>query len=331
MEQEEFRKILTRYRLGQASPEEEKLIDEWYKALGEGSDTHEPRADQELEQYYWKKLEAFVDGDETKSRFIFPWLATGIAASMLIAAAFLYLYLTNTSVRRDFLANEKQPLEVKKNTTSTAQQFTLPDGSSVTLKPGSSIKFSPDFNMPTREVYLEGEGFFEVVHREDQPFLVYAKDVTTKVLGTSFTVRAFKEDQDVVVAVRTGKVSVFTKLDKSIGKSEVILTANQQLVFNKDQERLSRGIVDSPQPLAAQEDIVRLRFEEAPVTEIFNALEKLYGVDIVFDDAVLASCTLTTSITDGDLYNKLDLITRAIGARYFLEENRVIVQGKECN
>jgi transmembrane sensor len=329
MEQEEFRKILTRYRLGQASPEEEKLIDEWYKALGEGSDMHEPRFDKELEQYYWKKLDAFVDRDEAKARFIFPWLATGIAASILMAAAFLYL--TNTSIRRDLLDNGRQSLEVKKNTTNTAQQFALPDGSYVTLKPESSIKFSPDFNTPTREVYLEGEGFFEVVHSEDQPFLVYAKDVTTRVLGTSFTVRAFKDDKDVVVAVRTGKVSVFTKLDKSVGKPEVILTANQQLVFNKEQERISRGIVDSPQPLAAKEEIMRLKFEEAPVTEIFSAIEKLYGVDIVFDDVVLASCTLTTSITDGDLYNKLDLITRAIGARYFLEENLIIVQGKGCN
>jgi transmembrane sensor len=329
MEQEEFRKILTRYRLGQASPDEEKLIDEWYKALGQGSDTHEPRPDKELEQYYWKKLDAFVDRDETKNRFIFPWLATGIAASMVMAAAFFYM--TNTGVRRDFLANEKQPLQVRKNTGNEAQQFMLPDGSYVTLKPESSVKFSPDFNTPTREVDLEGEGFFEVVHRDDQPFLVYAKDVTTKVLGTSFTVRAFKDDKDVVVAVRTGRVSVSTKLDKSAGKSEVILTANQRLVFNKDQERISRGLVDSPQPLAAQEDIMRLRFEEAPVTEIFNAIEKLYGVDIMVDDAVLASCTLTTSITDGDLYNKLDIITRAIGARYFLEENRIIVQGKGCN
>jgi transmembrane sensor len=329
MEQEEFRKILTRYRLGQASPDEERLIDAWYKALGQGSDTHEPRPDKELEQYYWKKLDAFVDRDETKNRFIFPWLATGIAASMVMAAAFLYM--TNTGVRKDFLVNEKQPLQVRKNTGNEAQQFMLPDGSYVTLKPESRVKFSPDFNTPTREVYLEGEGFFEVVHRDDQPFLVYAKDVTTKVLGTSFTVRAFKDDKDVVVAVRTGRVSVSTKLDKSAGKSEVILTANQRLVFNKDQERISRGLVDSPQPLAAQEDIMRLRFEEAPVTEIFNAIEKLYGVDIMFDDDVLASCTLTTSITDGDLYNKLDIITRAIGARYFLEENRIIVQGKGCN
>src|SRR5688500_11666187 len=110
MEQDEFRKILTRYRLGQASPDEEKWIDEWYKTLGEGSDTTEPRPDKELEQYYWKKLDAFVDRDETKARFMFPWLATGIAASILMAAAFLYM--TNTRVRRNFLANEKQPLEV---------------------------------------------------------------------------------------------------------------------------------------------------------------------------------------------------------------------------
>jgi transmembrane sensor len=339
MEQKKFREILKRYRSGQASPEEEKLIDGWYEAMGKNMDTDERFREEELEQYFLTKINDHLNKDlpetgsqtDRSARPMFTWYAVGIAASLLVAIA-SFIYLTGTKEQGEFSITREHQANVwdsTRNTENSAQRFTLPDGSHVTLNPKSSIKFLRQFSTSAREVYLEGEGFFEVVHREQQPFLVHTKDITTKVLGTSFTVRAFQHDHNVTIAVRTGKVSVYTR-DKSVGKPAVILTPNQEVIYNDAQKSISRRIVDSPQPLVEAEEIKRLRFKEAPAIEIFEAIERIYGIDIVFDEAMFSSCTLTTSVTDGGLYKRLDIITNTIGAQYSLVENKIVISGRGC-
>ena len=64
--------------------------------------------------------------------------------------------------------------------------------------------------------------------------------------------------------------------------------------------------------------------------EIFEAIEKVYGLDIVFDEAKFSSCTLTTSISDGGLFNRLDIICGAINATYSVKENQIVIEGTGC-
>src|SRR5690606_40982760 len=77
----------------------------------------------------------------------------------------------------------------------------LADGSKVTLYPGSEIRYTSDFNIFTREIHLKGEAYFEVASDKNKPFLVYANSVVTKVLGTSFLVKAKENETDVEVLV----------------------------------------------------------------------------------------------------------------------------------
>jgi hypothetical protein len=74
-----------------------------------------------------------------------------------------------------------------------------------------------------------------------------------------------------------------------------------------------------------------MRFEDAPLKEVFDAIEKIYGVDIEYDQDQFAFCTITTSVSGGGLYNRMDIITSTIGAQYELDENRIIVKGTGCN
>ena len=90
-------------------------------------------------------------------------------------------------------------------------------------------------------------------------------------------------------------------------------------------------LVRVPEIIKPAAEIKRMRFEEASVSEIFTALEEIYGVDIVFDEKLLAACALTTSISDGTIYNRLDIICKAIGATYTVEETQIVVSGLGCN
>jgi type II secretory pathway component GspD/PulD (secretin) len=84
-------------------------------------------------------------------------------------------------------------------------------------------------------------------------------------------------------------------------------------------------------PLLPPEEIKRLRFVDAPLREVFEAIEKIYGVDLVFDQATFASCVLTTSISDGGIYKRLDIISDAIGLKYAVVEDKIVITGKGCN
>ena len=144
---------------------------------------------------------------------------------------------------------------------------------------------------------------------------------------------AFAENKKVIVSVKTGKVSVYETAVEDEGDeiSEVILTPNQQVVFDEVERKMSRMIVESPQAIVPEEELQRMRFVEAPVTEIFAAVEKVYGVDLVFDEKGLSSCYLTSVISDGDLYSRLDIICDAIGASYEVRGDHIVIAGSECN
>jgi transmembrane sensor len=202
------------------------------------------------------------------------------------------------------------------------------------LQPGGKISYLASFDKTEREIYLEGEAFFDVKRDETRPFLVYTQEITTKVLGTSFTVKADPGDKNITVAVKTGKVSVYAHHGKSESPStsrETILTPNQKIIYNRQQDKVSRMLVENPQAILPVEEIKKWHFEEASVAEIFAALEKVYGVAIVFDAETLSSCTLTTSISGGTIYNRLDIICKAIGTTYTVEETKIVIHGSGCN
>ena len=340
MDEREFRKILKKYRLGQASPEERQIIDAWYDASQQDEFAHERKLNDELETLYLKNITDRIGKPEVATHNVMTTRQIKLIYSFVAIAASLLLviWVGQYSTLRWSFPNQttvKSPpgdWEIKTNSGKTAQTVRLPDGSNVILEPNSTIRYLSHFKASKREVYLDGEGFFEVVHNEKQPFLVYAKQVTAKVLGTTFTVRAFKDDKEILVAVKTGRVSVDTHAaDRGPTASQVILTPNTEIIYNQDDRQLSKRIVETPLPLLLPEEIKRLRFVDAPLREVFEAIEKIYGVDLVFDQATFASCVLTTSVSDGGIYKRLDIISDAIGVKYAVIEDKIVITGKGCN
>jgi len=340
MDQKHFRSILKKYLQGQATAEEEKMIDSWYGNMGKYfHSSFDGSEESDLEQKHWSKISSHIRQGrraQIQKRMV-PWYSLGIAASVLIAL-FSYMYFVNVGTDSgDTIARTGQ--EVLKpeqiiNSGVAAQLITLPDESKVTLQPNSQLTYSARFDGIERAVFLEGEAFFEITRDLKRPFLVYTKNVATKVLGTSFTVKAFQQEKDVIVEVKTGKVSVYTydeAKEENVKTPEIILTPNQKIVYDKEENTLSRMFVAKPQAILPPEELKRMRFEAAPVKEIFEAIEKVYGVDLVYDEASISTCTLTTSISDGDIYNRLEIICVAIGASFELREDHILIRGAGCN
>ena len=335
MDRKHFRGILKKYLQGHATPEEVEMIDAWYAEMGKETEAMlKDASESTVERKYWSSIHPHIR--KNRVRTLINWQSISIAASLIVVGLAAWYYVAPEATQSNTLVEALAPPQWQQvfNTGKTARLVTLSDGSSVTLEPQSNLRFPSVFKNNERSVFLEGEGFFDVTRDEGRPFVVRAGLLKTKVLGTSFRISAYAQDKDVTVAVTTGKVSVSragpTETDSS-RTGEIILTPNQQIVFNKEEKRLLRMIVENPQPILPVEEVRAMRFDAAPVTEIFEAIEKVYGVDLVFDSQTFSSCTLTSVITDGELYNRLDIICKAIGATYSIRANQIVIDGAGCD
>ncbi len=279
----------------------------------------------------------YQDIQDTTPQFTFGgyrWLA-GIAASILVVFGAWYFGATQTvTIYENLVAKSNTKLIEKTNPNSQPLLVALSDGSSVLLQKNSRLSYPKKFEGDTREVYLEGEALFEIAKNPDQPFFVYANEIVTKVLGTSFVIRAYPNQANVEVLVKTGKVSVYKLADakaKKIVQSKeldgMVVSPNQQVVFRRTEAEFKKFIIEQPIELQAQS----FEFKNESVANIFKAIQKTYSITIIYDENILADCPLTASLSDEPLYGKLDLICRAIGADYQVIDGQVIINSKGCN
>ncbi|ADB38778.1 FecR family protein [Spirosoma linguale] len=275
------------------------------------------------------------------------WLGWAVAASVVVAISVGgWLWVRHSSSDRQSQSIVAKlptnPFIERWNQTASTQLISLPDGSSVVLQKGSKISYwnsSPD---SVRQVMLVGEAYFEVVKDARHPFIVRVNQLVTKVLGTSFNVRAYADDARVTVTVRSGRVAVYTSnsdIDNPsrpvmpAASDSVILMRNQQLVFARQQaESAQRREITLPanSPKGSLLNMSTFVYNGTPISEVFRELERVYGITISYDKNALESCRLTTDLTDEPLLNKMTIICKSIEAAYTVQETQFVVSGRGC-
>lgn len=267
------------------------------------------------------------------------WPYWSAAASVAILLG-LWFFIKPRQREYSYDANKAeaaQRLIEKVNTGDTPMSVLFADGSKIRLAPSSRISFPERFNEGgKREVYLSGEAFFEVAKNPDRPFFVYSNELITKVLGTSFNIRAYESDRNVVVNVMTGKVavSIAENVPKTLGNAQVrdlLLLPNQQATLSRKEGELVRSLTREPALVKADVPNKLFIFTKTPANRVFETLKDAYGVQISYDTAVFARCELTADLTMESLYEKLDVICKSIEATYKSEDGQIVVSGNGCN
>ncbi|MDI9869721.1 FecR family protein [Flectobacillus roseus] len=235
------------------------------------------------------------------------------------------------------LSHEEESFVETTNPNKRNKMVVLPDGSTVILQKGSKLKYFDSYNSQNREVYLSGEAFFEVVKNPKKPFLVFTKDIVTKVLGTSFTVKAFDEDKEVKVMVKTGKVNVIQQKNLNIKDitektniAGVALVANQQVIYQREAHKLIKAELSNPQFLSLNNSSQSFTFKSTPISDVFVQLSQAYGIEIVFDEKVMSKCTFTATLGTEPLDEKMKWICAAIDADYQVSGGRIFIEGRPC-
>jgi transmembrane sensor len=268
------------------------------------------------------------------------WL---VAAGLLLAVAgtaSYFLLQSKKSKRFEYaLVTPAKHLVENVNTSDRPITLTLPDGSTAELAGNSRIGYASNFETSeTRDIYLSGEAFFTVTKNPGRPFRVFANEIVTKVLGTSFRVRSFEKDSIIQVSVRTGKVSVYSQATTDNKETTspnhlggIILTPNQELVYQKEKEKFLKSLLINPVMIKAKAENQNMLYEEASLDKVFGQLSQSYGINIVYDNDLLTRCTVTADLRNETFYNRLELICKAIGASYEVIDGQVVIQSNGCD
>lgn len=204
--------------------------------------------------------------------FFKPWMRIAAAAVILLGVA-LWQYPNFSGgemIERETIAQEKTTID-------------LPDGSKVWLNQNSSLQYEKSFDQ--RIVYLEGEAFFEVAKKNGQSFEIFAGDSKTKVLGTSFNVRAYRDENKVEIAVETGKVDFSAEND---AQENVLLTKGEFATYTKSSQEVEKLTLAKLNAAAWKKGA--LRFNKSQLAEVIESLERYYGIEINVSNNKIYNC-----------------------------------------
>lgn len=319
--------LIDKYLRGEATAAEEDILMRWYREQLQADVEWELEPEERAEDVKARieqsiKSEARL-GNVRKVRWIWP--ATAIAACLI---GLLILFGVRNRPKEAVAWTDGQALAGNSmtNTESDGNRFLLlVDSSKVLLRPGSTLEYVNDFEGSSREVRLVGEGYFDIRHDEDRPFIVHTGDIRTVVLGTAFTIKA-TEGQEVQVTVQRGKVRV-EKQEKVLGE----LVANQQLEVDKVEDVAEQKTVLVEEALAwTAED---MRFDDVAFGQLVDRLERRYGTEISFKNPDLVSCPVSGRFTGAEtLEEVLELLCATRNATFVkTEKGNIEINGLGCN
>jgi len=335
-----LRFLFTKYLQRQCSPDEmEELIillqqGEADEALTEEMELlwEEARKDKTRHDVDWDKMYSSVISSEEQADVIINratsrsrWLYYVVTAvSVFIIALPVYWFINRSASSK---TTEALPVVTKVNTKTDVDRQTihLPDGSTVILNVESKLNYPSAFSAGHRDVYLTGEGFFDIRHNPAQPFFVHTGKIVIKVLGSAFNIKAYPHADKIEVTVTRGKVQVL-KENKVLGT----LTASEQISFNNYSEDASTKIVDTLPVISWKPS--EIFFNNITMEDAVRQIEERFKTKIEFANPAIKDCRVTATFSEDDMEEEiLEVICAVSKADYKTVGDKIIISGKGCN
>jgi transmembrane sensor len=252
---------------------------------------------------------------------------TSVAASLFVLLSIGFYINYHRSVALVTGKSIAADLIWKKITTLRGQQMDviLSDGSSIRLLAGSTLVYPEPFAKNERKVFLEGEGFFKVSKDSTKPFIVETDHLQTRVLGTSFNITSYKDQQAVSVTVVSGKVAV-SKNREGAKQQIAYLLPNERVIYNSDADSFNVTSVHQSISKALSEG--KLVFEENTMIEIATKIERFYNINVSvkLSDKRLLQKHLTATFDYMSLDNLLPLLREVSGLSFEKVDSTLYIQ-----
>ena len=238
--------------------------------------------------------------------------ALAAAAGVVLAAALTYGALVDRVPRARASITDRNTYVTGAGERS---DLLLADGTRVRLAPGSQVRVAADFGAARRDVYLDGEGYFEVTHDASRPFTVYAGNTSVRDIGTAFSVRSYARDSAVQVVVREGEVAV-----AGVGR----LRAGDMGRVAITGETTVRRAVDVTTQLSWTTG--RLVYDDAPLRDVLDDLHRWYGVDAQLADSEIAHLPFTGTLANVSPDEAVAQVAATMGLLVEVDSQRVILR-----
>ncbi|MBS1564588.1 MAG: FecR domain-containing protein [Bacteroidetes bacterium] len=304
MNKEAFLLLVNKYLAGTASPEEEQLLMNYFDSFRQSTAWDEatlgPRAD--LERSLLQRIQSGITTVPQKRVVRMSPVRWMAAAVVLLALAASFFLLKNQLL--------PHPVHMQEAVTQPGErrQVHLQDGTEVWMEPGSRLVYPEQFDGDTREITLSGGAFFEVAKNPLHLFIIHTGTLDTRVLGTSFNVKAYTPFSQEVTVV-TGSVAVQPARKTGSDTAQVILVPNQLVAWNAQSHRLEKTVLPNT-AYYAQRRFGKFIYEGETIATVLDDIRRQYNVEIWLDSPAFA-CTF---YGDFDVRQDVDKVLNALAA-----------------
>jgi len=354
--------LLDRYCAGEATPDEAAIVHRWVNAsagnrqfldrlraeFGVAARQDEPSDP----DHVWARIAqrvALSEGQPSRRPIPFrrvpidptgagdrrgrrPWVPLGVAAAAALVLAAVGASILQHRSRRPVPGSPVVPAREFVTTRGQRAEFRLSDGTMVVLAPASRLTVPARYDSAAREVTLEGEAHFGVVHNDRSPFVVRAGHATIRDLGTRFVIRALADEATVRVVVTEGEVELTSRRPRPVADgqgpaptppAQTLHAGDLGRIDSSGRTMVRRG-VDTTRFTSWTAGI--LTFDRTPVGDVIAELSRWYDVDVRVADRSLVHRTVTAILRDQSLTEVLDLVAVSLGARIERDGRTVVLR-----
>ena len=209
-------------------------------------------------------------------------------------------------------------------------QIVLSDGTKVWLNSDTKIKYPGNFSKSQRDVYLDGEAFFEVSKNPHQPFIVHTSGVDVKVLGTKFNVKAYGDEDRIETSLFEGSINLIT--NKSILSRSTIteVSPGQSFAYSKTNNELATNKFPADEINGWKKN--QLIFMDDTFSNLVKKVERWYDIKVVYDQKLFSDRRLTVELYEGERLERLmEIVSLALSVDYKYEKGEIILTPKAKN
>ncbi|WP_346861657.1 FecR domain-containing protein [uncultured Draconibacterium sp.] len=264
----------------------------------------------------WSKIEKKKTKILTHKHFISTF---GKIAAAVVIGLFMGLYV---STLRSNKAPEYYAASAPKGSIS---EIVLPDSSLIVLNAGSSVKYSINGEKGTREVFLDGEAWFDVHKNKKKPFVVHTPFYDVNVTGTQFNVKAYKSEKQVTTTLEEGSVIIQSTEECKLANS-ISMVPGEQLTFDKETKNIAIKKINTRWVTAWKDN--KLIFVNMSLKELVVLLERKYGVEIDVKNEAILDLHFDGTFKDETILEILDILERTLPIDYKIIDQKIEITTK---
>jgi ferric-dicitrate binding protein FerR (iron transport regulator) len=364
MEKEFYLELITRYLDNSITAEESELLLNWLKADKKNMDLfveikdlwckstllskNDPETELALLRFKYKITHKEKNFSSFKQLVIRYRNIAAILLIVILSSALIFKLVEKRNPASETVFNEIFTANGQKG------QVVLSDGTKISLNSGTKLRYPSGFNQKKREVYLEGEAYFDVSHDKAKPFLVHSGKMVIKVLGTSFNIKSYPDERKIETTLVSGSVEILEVSDNKSNKIST-LKPNEQAIYDKANGQVSikrfntnqiNELKNQPKQINSKtspvlkispqvESIIqwkdqKLIFENETLEQMAQRLTRWYGKNVF----IVSECLKKNRYSGKFIYNEtiyqvLEVISLTTNIKYYEKNHEIFIMTKD--